>query len=122
MKRLSEARALTNMHGWSLSVWCTCLSLGTGKRAGACQVLASETHHLNTCLLHLQWKGLPYGECTWEKYDDILKAGGPECVQQLKVSGVTWHVPLLPLLVARNWAILSPSLGACPHQARIQVV
>ena len=34
----------------------------------------------------LQWRGLPYGECTWEKYDDILKAGGPENVQQLKVS------------------------------------
>ena len=34
----------------------------------------------------LQWRGLPYGECTWEKYNDILKAGGPECVQQLKVS------------------------------------
>lgn len=38
------------------------------------------------CLLTLQWKGLPYGECTWEKYDDILKAGGPDNVQQLKVS------------------------------------
>ena len=44
-------------------------------------------------LCGLQWRGLPYGECTWEKYDDILKAGGPENVQQLKVSDPVLSCP-----------------------------
>ncbi len=33
----------------------------------------------------VQWKGLPYGECTWENFQDIFKAEGQHCVDQYQV-------------------------------------
>jgi chromodomain-helicase-DNA-binding protein 1 len=29
----------------------------------------------------VKWGGLPYGECTWETLDDVLRAGGQEAVR-----------------------------------------
>ena len=70
---LPDLPAQIYLVGWQLtSVWC--------KR------FFDEGRRNLTISRLLQWKGLPYGECTWEKYDDIHKVGGPECVQQLKVS------------------------------------
>jgi len=34
----------------------------------------------------LQWRGLPYGEATFEKSEDIEKAGGAKDIAELHVS------------------------------------
>ena len=34
----------------------------------------------------LQWRGLPYGEATFEKAEDIEKAGGAKDIAELHVS------------------------------------
>ena len=33
----------------------------------------------------LQWKGLPYGECTWETWEDVQRAGGYQAAQDFAV-------------------------------------
>ena len=47
-------------------------------------------------LCGVQWKGLPYGECTWENFQDIFKADGQLCVDQFQVHLIyplmsPWH-------------------------------
>ena len=44
----------------------------------------------------MQWRGLPYGECTWENFQDIFKAEGQQCVDQFQVPPfyaalMRWH-------------------------------
>lgn len=34
----------------------------------------------------VQWNGLPYGECTWESFQDISKAGGQHRIDEFQVS------------------------------------
>ncbi|CAL8472046.1 g11588 [Coccomyxa elongata] len=32
----------------------------------------------------VKWRGLPYGECTWETFQDIFKADGQQCIDQFQ--------------------------------------
>ncbi|EIE23598.1 hypothetical protein COCSUDRAFT_47361 [Coccomyxa subellipsoidea C-169] len=46
------------------------------------RVIAQRTEPDGTPRYLVKWKGLPYGECTWENFQDIFKAEGQHCVDQ----------------------------------------
>ena len=63
----------------------------------------------------LQWRGLPYGEATFEKVEDIEKAGGAQDIKELHVraaaSPLGLCVPGVVLLLLK-----SPVLALLIHR------
>ena len=65
----------------------------------------------------LQWKGLPYGECTWETWEDVQRAGGYQAAQDFAVGWPCCALAAPPppwqkSLQMVSWAV---RFGSLPH-------
>lgn len=80
------------------------------KLANACSSMIVNRLHLTVLL---QWKGLPYGECTFETPEAISEAGGQDQLDQYEVRHMTcsWPCnlpgqdagPVLQLVLVLSW-------------------
>lgn len=69
------------MEGAALVV--SCERAVNAKLANACSSMNVNGRHVTVLL---QWKGLPYGECTFETPEAISEAGGQDQLDQYEVS------------------------------------
>jgi hypothetical protein len=71
--------------------------------------LPVDSQSLTVCARRLQWQGLPYGEATFEKPEDIEKAGGAPLIAELHV----WILDVPCFVACHRCAMLGPKLSPC---------